>query len=243
MRSCAASLFLAIAAVPLAAHATDRAHAPIPPLPPPPAVVVTGAATASVANDRMSVSMRAEAEAPTAMAAASEVNAKTAQAIARAKAATGVDVRTTGYSTWQINERGKPIRWRAVQSIGLDGTDFGQLATLVTRMQEDGMLLSGMSFDLTTQTRRRTEDALTQQAIKSWQQRAETAASALGFGGWRPGRVTVNTGEPAVRPVPVMRAQMAAPDAAPVPPVAAEAGTTEITVTVTGDAILEKPMR
>ena len=59
----------------------------------------------------------------------------------------------------------------------------------------------------------------------------------------KPGPTSSPGQVPAVRPVPVMRAQMAAPDAAPVPPVAVEAGTTEITVTVTGDAILEKPMR
>jgi predicted secreted protein len=203
-------------------------------------VAVTGAATATIPNDRMLATVRAEAEAPTAAAAANDVNARTAQATALAKAVTGVEVRNAGYSTWQVSERGKASRWRVVQSLSLEGSDFAQMASLLTRLQEDGLLLSGVSFGVRTDTRRRTEDALTQQAIKVWQQRAEVAAGALGYGSWRPGRVAVGTGDVVVRPEPMMRAQaMAAP--APVAPLAFEGGTTDVTVTVSGDAVLDRP--
>jgi predicted secreted protein len=209
----------------------------------PPSVTVTGAATATIPNDRMFASVRAEAEAPTAAAAANDVNAKIAQATTVAKAVSGVEVRSAGYSTWQVSEKGRPSRWRVVQSITLEGSDFARMAALLTRLQEDGLLLSGTSFGVRTDTRRQAEDALTQQAIRTWQQRAEVAASALGYVGWRPGRVVVNTGDAPFRPEPMMRAQaMAAP--APVSPLAFEGGTTDITVTVAGDAVLEKtPIR
>jgi predicted secreted protein len=229
---------LVIAALPAAAFAADLAV----PAAPPPSVSVIGSATVTVANDRMHASLRAEAEAPTAAAAANEVNAKVAQATARAKAVAGVDVRSAGYSTWQSNEKGKPAKWRVVQSIALEGSDFAALATLLTRLQEDGMLLSHMGFTVQKDTRRRTEDALTQQAIRAWQQRAELAATALGFGSWRPGRVAVNTGDVVSRPEPMMRAQAMA-SSPPVAPVAVEAGTTDISVTVTGEAILDRPLQ
>lgn len=235
----ARTLLVVVVAFPLTVLAAELGGPPAPPFP---SVAVTGAATATVANDRMHAVMRAEAEAPTAAAAANEVNGKIAQALARAKAVAGVDARTAGYSTWQTSERGKPPRWRVVQYLQLEGSEFAQLATLVTGLQEEGVLLSGLSFSLRTDTRRRTEDTLTQEAIRTWQQRAAVAASALGFGAWRPGRVTVNTGDGGGRPEPVMRAQaMSAPSA--VSPIAVEGGTTDITVSIVGEAILDKPAR
>jgi predicted secreted protein len=123
-----------------------------------------------------------------------------------------VKVATAGYSTQQIVEKGKPTRWRVAQSISLDATDFTQAATLISRLQdEDGLLLSSMGFSISERARREAEDSVTQQALKSWQARAEQAALGLGFASWRVGRVTVQAsgGGPIY---PVMRAQaMASP--------------------------------
>jgi predicted secreted protein len=211
----------------------------VPPVPAGPAVSVTGAATGTFANDRMQAVLRIEGEHAIAGTAANEVNARMAKALAKAKAVAGLETRSAGYSTWQQWEKGRPSRWKVVQSISLTGNDFASLAALVSRLQdEDGMLVSGITFSVAPETRRRAEDALTREAIRSWQQRATTVAEALGYSSWRPGRVAVSTGD--VGPVPrveMMRAQMAAPAGAA--PVAVEGGTTEITVTVTGEALLD----
>ena len=209
-----------------------------PGVPAQPIVAVNASATASVANDRMHAWLRAEAENVDPVAAGGAVNAKMAAALARAKAVPGVDVRTLGYSTYQIAEKGQPARWRAAQTLSLESASFDALSALVTRLQAtDGLLLSGMRFALADATRRRTEDQLTQEAIKAWQQRAQQAAQGFGFPGFRVGRVAVQTNDFG-RPQPVMmRAQaMASGGGAPV---ATEAGTTDVTVTVAGDAILE----
>ena len=127
-----------------------------------------------------------------------------------------------------------------MQSLQLTSTDFAALAALVSRLQDDdGLLVSGMSFSVSPETRRKAEDALTREAIRSWQQRAATAADALGYASWRTGRVTVSTGDArsdAASAKSMMRAQAAAAGGAPV---AVEGGTTELTVTVTGDAMLD----
>ena len=102
---------------------------------------------------------------------------------------------------------------------------------------ENGLLLSGMGFALSDKSRREAEDSVTQQAIKSWQARAQSAAVGLGFGGWRPGHITVQTGD-AGRAYPVMRAQAMSVSGGS-SPVAVEAGTTEVSVTVSGEAILD----
>jgi predicted secreted protein len=203
---------------------------------PQPVVTLTASATGSIANDRMHAYLRAEADNADANVASSEVNARMGKALARAKAVAGVDVATTGYTTWQVNEPNRPPRWRVTQSLKLDSADFTALAALVTRLQgQDGLLLSGLNFSVGPAARRSEEDALTQQAIKSWQQRARGAAEGFGAGGWRTGRVTIQTSDYG-RPPMLRSAGMAATAAAPV---TVEGGVTEVTVTVSGEAILD----
>jgi predicted secreted protein len=230
---------LAIAAL-LAANASLAQQPPAAALPASPSVTVTGAATTKVQNDRMMAMVRTEAEQPTAGAAAADVNARMAKALAAAKATPGVEAKSAGYSTWQQWEKGKPGKWRVSQTLSLTGSDFPALAALLTRLQdEDGMLVSSIAFSLAPETRRRAEDALTKEAIRAWQQRAATASEALGFAAWRPGRVSVSTGDFAPQPRFDMMARAGAA-AASAPPVAVEGGTTELTVTVSGDAVLDK---
>lgn len=232
------SLLAAVLLAPLVALAQ-----PAPPAPPPPgsSVAVTGAASAKVQNDRMQAIVRAEAEQTTAGAAAADVNARMAKALAAAKAASGIEAKSAGYSTWQQWEKGRPGKWRVAQSLSLTSAEFPVLAALLAKLQdEDGLVVSSIAFTLAPETRRRAEDTLTREAIRAWQQRAATAADALGFAAWRPGRLTVTTGDMASQPRldMAMRAQATTGGS---PPVAVEGGTTEITVTVGGDAMLDRP--
>lgn len=222
-----------------AGSVADPAAAQLPVPPMQPVVTVTAAATATVANDRLQAWLRAEAENPSPAVAASQVNAIVAKALAAARSYPAVKVATTGYSTQQIVEKGKPSRWRVTQTVSLDSADFTAAATLITRLQdEDGLLFSGMGFSLGDKTRRDAEDGVTRQAIRSWQSRAEQAAQGLGFGGWRPGHVTVQASDGG-RVYPTMMRAQASPGFAPAP-VALEAGTTDVTVTVTGEATLDQ---
>jgi predicted secreted protein len=201
-----------------------------------PTVSVTASATMSVANDRMFAWLRAEVDNPDPARAAAEVNARIGKAIARVKGAPGVEVKTSGYSSYQFTDK-LVTRWRVQQSIALESSDFAALAALLTRMQaEDTLVMSGMSFGVSNDARRKAEDALTQEAIKAWQARAQSASKALGFDAWRVGRVNVMTGEPPMRPQAMMRMQAAG--GAGAPPVNAEGGNTDVTVTVSGDALL-----
>ncbi len=208
-----------------------------PSLPAPPTVSVTASATNSVANDRMFAWLRAEVDNADPARAAAEVNARIGKAIARAKAIPGVEVKTSGYSSYQVSDK-VGARWRVAQSVTLESGNFAALAALLTKLQsEDMLVMSGMNFGVSNEARRVAEDALTQEAIKGWQARAQSASKALGFDTWRVGRVNVMAGDQPMRPQPMMRMAAAGAGA---PPVNAEGGNTEITVTVTGDAILGK---
>jgi predicted secreted protein len=202
-----------------------------------PMVTVTASATATVVNDRLQAWMRAEAENASAAAAASQVNASIAKALAVAKGYTAVKVATAGYSTHQVSDKVKAQRWHVSQSISLDAGDFTAAAALISRLQdENGLLLAGMGFSLAENTRREAEDRVTQQAIALWQARAQQAGHALGFASWKPGHVSVETGDgPRVFPMQRAMAMSASANA----PVALEGGTTDVTVTVSGEALLQ----
>jgi len=164
----------------LAVSATaGLASAQVPGVPTQPIVTVSASATVTVSNDRLQAWLRAEAENPSPAAAASQVNAIIAKALAGARSYPAVKLATAGYSTQQISEKGKPSRWRVAQAVSLDSADFTAAAILITKLQdEDGLLLSGMGFSLSDKTRRDAEDGVTRQAIRSWQSRAEQAAQA-----------------------------------------------------------------
>ena len=207
------------------------------PLPPQPVITLTATASSQLANDRMHAFLRVDVDNPDPVAAGNEVNTRMAKALARAKAVRGVESATTAYSSYQVSERNQPLRWRVSQTLSLESSDFTALAALVSKVQsEDGLVLGGMSFSVSPSARRTAEDALTQQAIKAWQARAQAAAQGFGSSAWRTGYVTIQTGDYA-RPVPMLRA--AGVQAAAAAPIATEGGTSDITVTVSGEAILE----
>jgi len=203
---------------------------------PVPVVTITATATSNVANDRMHAFLRAEADNADAAAAANDVNARMGRALARARAVAGVEASTAGYSSYQVTEANKPQRWRVSQTLLLESGDFAALSALVSKLQStDGLVLSGLNFSVSTATRRAAEDSLTQRAIQNWQQRAQLAVAAFGAGGWRTGRVTVQTNDYA-RPQPMYRSAGVAAASAPV---AVEGGMSDVTVTVSGEAILD----
>jgi predicted secreted protein len=203
---------------------------------PVPVVTITATATSNVANDRMHAFLRAEADNADAAAAANDVNARMGRALARARAVAGVEASTAGYSSYQVTEANKPQRWRVSQTLVLESGDFAALSALVSKLQStDGLVLSGLNFSVSTATRRAAEDSLTQRAIQNWQQRAQLAVAAFGAGGWRTGRVTVQTNDYA-RPQPMYRSAGVAAASAPV---AVEGGMSDVTVTVSGEAILD----
>ena len=201
-----------------------------------PVVTLSASATASVSNDRMLAMMRTETDNADPAAAANTVNTRMGRAIARAKGTKGVDASTSGYSSFQITEKNQPARWRVTQTLKLESSDFTALSALVSQLQaEGGLVVDGIQFSVSEAARRQAEEGLTQQAIKSWQARATDAARGFGFDSWRVGRVTIQAGD-SFRPQPVMRAMAFSEKAAPI---SAEAGNTDVTVTVSGEALLD----
>lgn len=198
-------------------------------------VTLTASATMQVDNDRMTLILQAEAEKPSATAAAAEVNAKMAKALAIAKAVPAVEAKTTSYSTNQVFEKGRFVRWRVSQLLEVETADFAAGANLATKLQDDGLNLVSLTFGVSPETRRKAMTKLQHEALVEWQSLAKQAAASMGFGGYTPGRLTVNAGDSGPRPRFAAQAMAKAADA-----VTVSAGTSEMTTTVTGEAILDR---
>lgn len=200
-----------------------------------PAIVnLTASASMQVDNDRMTIQLLAQAERPGATAAAADVNAKMAKALAIARTVSGITAKTLNYSTSQVYEKEKMVRWRVTQILHLETADFAAGAGLATRLQDDGLLLASLAFGISPESRRKATARLQHEALVEWRTIAKEAAASMGYPGYVPGRLTVNAGDhgPSPRFAPM---QMSAKSS---DSVNVSAGTSEIVATVTGEAIL-----
>jgi len=223
----------------LALLAAGAASAQTPPLSTPTVLALSESAERELVQDRLSVSLRAEATAPTAAAAQAEVNRRMEAAIARAKTVAGVRVETGG--SWAFEERpqNQPRRWRAHATLNLtaQGADSAGLLVLAGGLQEAGLAMSGLSFDLTREAQRTAQDSLTDEALQRLSARAERVAAALDRRvlSIKSVRVGETSGDSRPSPRLAMRATAMA-DAAPAP--SAEPGRTLVRVDVEAEILL-----
>jgi predicted secreted protein len=216
--------------------AFSLAQVPIGPPADTPSVTLTASASMQVDNDRMTIMLQSESEQPQASAAANEVNARMSKALATAKGVPGISARTFSYTTSQVYEKGRMVRWRVSQWLRVETGDFAAGANLATKLQSEGLLLSSLVFSVSPEARRAAVAKLQHDALTEWQSLAKQAAASIGYAGYVPGRIAINASDNVPPPPPRFAAQaMAAPAAEPV---AVTAGTSEIVLTVSGDAIL-----
>lgn len=193
-------------------------------------------AVREVANDWATARMSVQAEGKQAAQVAAEVNAAMTRAIARAKRAKDVEVRSGGYSTQPVYDDGRVIRWRASQQLVLESGDTDALSALIGDLQSTSVNLVGIDFGIRRETRQSVEDALISDALARFRARAALVAKGLGADDWT--LVDVSVGAAGGGP-PVFRREarmMSLSDAAPP---AFEAGTSEIQVTASGTVLLE----
>ncbi len=180
-------------------------------------------------QDRLTVSLRVEATAATAAAVQADVNRRMEAALARAKAVAGVRTETTGYWTYEERPPNQPRRWRGQAGLNLVSGDSGAVLALAGALQETGLAMSGMRFELTPEAARAAQDGLTAIALVRVRERADKAADAIGMrvAGIVEMRVGDTSGE---IPRPMARAAMATMAAGPAP--VAEPGLATVRVEV-----------
>ena len=132
-----------------------------------------------VAPDQLAAGLVARGTSPSAAAAQRQVNALMADATRMAQAVPGVDARAAGYSVAAGEDR--RAGWVAEQTLALRASDGPALLDLVGRLQEHGLALASLEWQLSPAVRRRAHEEATTAALHELQARAAAAAATLGL--------------------------------------------------------------
>ncbi len=194
----------------------------------------------SAKPDEIAASLRAEATAATPQEAQAAVNQAIAHALQTAHGTRGITISTGQYSVWNVETppvhpgtaQAGPPQWHASQGLDLTGKDGTAMLALVGTLQDDGLAVQSLSWQLSAELMRATQELALRQAVSGLRARAEEMAGLLGlrFASFRMVRLT-----PELRPMPMMMMRAAA---ASMPAPSAEQGPIEVSATVTAEAVL-----
>lgn len=195
-----------------------------------------------VEQDTLIATLRVEFDNRDAVALQSEINAAMAEALETAEGEDAVKVSTGYYSVYQYNTSPQGGRnndiWRGSQSITLEGQNAAKILALAGEIQEQGFLMSELSYVLSTVRADEVRDGLMESAIARARANAERAARALGKSDVDIAVLDVDAALGYAQPTMMARglamdavAEMAAP--------VAEAGETEVSLTVRVQAVAQ----
>lgn len=163
---------------------------------------------------------------------ADRINATMTKALATAKRADGVKVKSGGYSTHPVHEKGKLRRWRASQDLILESSDVEAVTKLVGTLQNE-LQLRSIGFSVSPERRRGIEDELVAEVLAAFRARAEIVRRSLGARSYEIVQISINTqGGAPPRPVRMMAMEMESRSQVRAP--ALEGGSSRIVVHANG---------
>jgi predicted secreted protein len=189
-----------------------------------------------VENDwiRAVVGVTAEDADPAALA--DGVNRSMAWALEQARAEPAVEARSGSYHTHPVHEQGRLRRWRATQTLILEGGDAAAMTRLVGTLQQR-LQLQSFGFEVSEATRAKVEEQLVGEVLAAFRARAERVREALGAGGYAIDEISLGASGGA--PPPILRGRMEAGVMAAGAPPAVEGGSSRVVVTASGAIVLE----
>lgn len=193
--------------------------------------------TEAVSNDTMHVTLSTFGEAVDPADLAAAINRDMEWALKIAKAVEDVSVSTGGYQTYPVQKNNVIKSWRGQQNLMLEGRDQESLGELVGKLQKN-LQVKSMRFSVSDEKRQAVENRLITAALNAFRERAGIVADNLQSKGFRIVELNINT--TSQRPPVPYQARMASMEAA-APPVATEAGESDIRVTVNGTVELLLP--
>jgi predicted secreted protein len=221
-------LMAAVAAAPAAAQTAPAATMTV--------LHLSETAQREVPRDRLRVELAAQAVDANASKVQAEINRRMTAALARIKSVPDIAVETQGYSVYEERNDKGPTSWHGSQSVAVTGKDFGAVLALVGTLQQDGLIVQGMTPELSREARQAVEDELTDVALQRLRRRADHIAAGLGAKVDMFRDLHIGNAAPP-SPVP-LRAMMAMKGSAAAPPPVAEAGEATVSVTVSADIAL-----
>lgn len=183
-----------------------------------------------IPNDQLTVMLAVEEEGKEAAKIANKINQDMDWALKIVSKKSEVDSRTQAYNTYPIYDKRTVIGWRAIQQLELKSTSITELSELIGKLQSR-LQVKNMRFSPTRETRVQYENELIEEAMIAFKQRVDIVKKHMDDKNVRIVNMHVNTGGGHNRPV-YAESRMMAMDSKSAP--AVEAGTSQITVTVSG---------
>ncbi len=186
-----ASLSLLLVGAPaIAAHGTTGVmphHGPAGHAMQVPQASLRAQASQEVVQDRVAITLAAEISDDSQQAVTETLSDKLDQATQRAKslADKAVTITTGSYRVWPMNDDdGKISNWRGRGEIVLESSDFEAASKLAAELDET-LAIASLSFFVAPQTRAEKEEALLDDAVQVFNQRAKALTTSLGYSDYR----------------------------------------------------------
>lgn len=202
---------------------------------------LTQQATRIVTPDTLRATLRIELRGNDGRAIQAELNRRMAEALDTAKSVPSVKAETGDYSVSRDFAAKAKNNWQASETVTLTSKDFTAALMLAAKLQDKGMLMSGLQFTLAPETLAAAESDLTSAALDALRARAQQVAKDLGTTVERYASVTVGNVEQNSRPLPMARMMASVAGGPEMPPPAAQAGDATLSLTVTAVVILAPP--
>lgn len=159
------------------------------------------------------------------------------QAVRPSAAAQKMEVRTGAFSlSPRYGDKQNITAWQGRAELVLEGRDFPRITEAAARATT--MAISRVAFDLSREQRAAVEQGAQTSAIAQFKRQAEQLSKEFGFSGYSLREVSINSNSSAPGPMPRMAA-MQAPLGSSNAAVPVEAGTAEVTVTVSGSVQMQ----
>ena len=194
--------------------------------------------TRDVANDWIIAVVGTTDEDSDAARLADRVNDTMDWALGVAKQAKGVTVKSGGYSTQPVHDKdGKIARWAASQDLYLESGDIEAVSALIGKLQSKALLRS-ISFSVSPETRRKTEETMIGDALNAFTERAKKITGGLAARDYEIVAISIQT-PGGGGPMPMYaRAEMAAMDKVSAP--SFESGQSTLQVRIDATIEIEK---
>ena len=191
-------------------------------------------ASAQVQQDVVDITLFYEQEAADPSSLTSTLNQRAEAALREAKGVEGVTAKSGSFTVYPSTDRdGKISAWRGRTEVVLESHDFAAASKLAGKISSS-MQVGSVTFSLSPEAQRAAEQKLVSQAIDSFRKQAQNAAQGFGYSNFTIREVNVGRSGAQPRPVMMMQARAMSADAKMAPPIAMEAGTTTVTVDVSG---------
>ncbi|WP_374728698.1 SIMPL domain-containing protein [Caballeronia fortuita] len=191
-------------------------------------------ASAQVPQDVVDITLFYEQEAADPSSLTNTLNQRADAALREAKGVDNVTAKSGSFTVYPSTDRdGKISAWRGRTEVVLESHDFAAASKLAGKMSSS-MQVGSVAFSLSPEAQRAAEQKLVAQAIDSFRKQAQTAAQGFGYSNFTIREVNVGHSGAQPRPVMMMQSRAMSADAKMASPIAMEAGTTTVTVDVSG---------